>query len=202
MNTTLFNRLAAGLLCAAGLAYCHPVLAEIPAGLSTTLPSKLPHVSLGEASALDAKLIGTWAVDYSDFNKDGKAVHRTGQFLVSWVLDGRAVQYLWIVDPSGSRKEREVYTELRYFDPKSRSWNGVFFDPEHASMAKFTSEPQGDSIVMHSSDLGAADTRWTFGAIGPNSLVFRDEASDDGGKTWHLRSEDHMTRQAGAKPAG
>jgi hypothetical protein len=202
MNTSLISRLAAGLLSAAGLACTHAVLAGLPAGLSTALPSELPHVSLGESSALDAKLIGTWTVEYSDIKKDGTTVHRTGQFMASWVLDGRAVQYLWIVDPSGARKEREVYTELRYFDPQSRSWNGVFFDPEHASTAKFTSEPQGDKIVMHSSDLGAADSRWTFGAIGPNSLVFRDEASDDGGKTWHLRSEDHMTRQATAKPAG
>ena len=33
-------------------------------------------------------------------------------------MDGRAIQDFWIVDPSGARKDREVYADLHYFDAK------------------------------------------------------------------------------------
>ncbi|THD60102.1 hypothetical protein [Phenylobacterium sp.] len=70
------------------------------------------------------------------------------------------MQDVWIVDQSGTRTTREVYADLRWFDPKTGPWPAVFFDPEHASVARFTSEPAAaDRIVMHSPDLGTADSR-------------------------------------------
>jgi hypothetical protein len=43
-----------------------------------------------------------------------------------------------------------------------------------------------DRIVLDSMDLA------------PDAVVFRDEASSDGGKSWRLRSEYHMRRRGGA----
>ncbi|THD60819.1 hypothetical protein [Phenylobacterium sp.] len=148
-----------------------------------------------------AGLIGAWDVDYVDINKAGVRTRRNGRFIASWVLDGRAVQDVWIVDPSGSRTTREAYTDLRWFDPKTGTWPAVFVDPEHASVATFTAEPAtADGIVLHSPNLGAADSRWSFVDIGPNSFTYRDEGSDDGGKTWRLRSLYHMTRRPTSAP--
>jgi hypothetical protein len=118
-------------------------------------------------------------------------------------MDGRAIQDLWIVNPSGARKEREVYTDLRYFDPKSGTWPATFIDPEHVSVAKFTGGAVADDrIVLQSQDINAnMDTRWSFNDIRPNSFVFRDEASSNGGKTWRLQSEYHMKRRDTVPPA-
>ncbi|MBW8813221.1 MAG: hypothetical protein JF588_07315 [Caulobacterales bacterium] len=169
-------------------------LPDLIAALKATSPAAGPDPQ--QVRAIDG-MIGTWRVDYGDISKTGVTTHRTGQFIVSWVLDGRAVQDVWIVDPSGARKTREVYSDLRWFDPKTGTWPAVFVDPEHASTARFTSEPPApDRIVLHSPDLGPGDSRWSFVATGPDSLSFRDEASDDGGKTWRVRSDDHLTRQA------
>jgi len=188
-------RLSVGLLSALSFIGSETAAAERPLDLSRALHADRPSTSLGGASEVIGRLIGTWAVDYLDISKDGKATRRTGQFIAAWVMDGRAIEDVWIVDPSGTRKEREVYADIRYFDKKSRSWPAVFIDPEAASIAKFTSETQGDSIILHSPDLGAGDVRWKFEDIRPTSFVFRDEASDDGGKTWRLRSEYHMSRK-------
>lgn len=160
-----------------------------------------PHLSLGDQAKIFGRLVGTWEVEYTDFSKEGKVTHRSGELVVGWVMDGRAIQDLWIVYPSGARKEREVYTDLRYFDRKSRTWPATFIDPEHASVASFTGGPAGDDrIVLDTPDLGEKDTRWSFNDIRPDSFVFRDEASGDGGKTWRLQSEYHMKRRGAAPP--
>lgn len=111
--------------------------------LVTVLKATSPHPSLGDQAEVLSRLVGTWDVEYTDFGKDGKANHRTGQFIVGWVLDGRALQDVWIVNPSGTRKDREVYAYVHYFDPKARTWGATFFDPAHGSIARFTGGPVG-----------------------------------------------------------
>jgi hypothetical protein len=183
--------------------------AEAPAGtpatdprfaMSTALRAAGPHPSLGEHASVLGRLIGSWDVEYMDIGKDGKAIHRSGELLVGWVLDGRAIEDLWIVYPEQAGKEREVYADLRYFDPKSQNWPAIFIDPQAASFATFAGGAAGnDRIVLDSRDLVAGQTRrWSFIDIRGDSLVFRDDASSDGGKTWTLKSEYHMKRRSGA----
>jgi hypothetical protein len=169
----------------------------------TALQAIGPHPSLGDQAKVFGRLVGTWDVEYTDFSKNGKVTHRSGELMVGWVMDGRAIQDLWIVNPSGTRKEREVYTDLRYFDPKSGTWPATFIDPKNVSVAKFTGGAVGDDrIVLQSQDINAnMDTRWSFNDIRPDSIVFRDEASSDGGKTWRLQSDYHMKRRGAVPPA-
>jgi hypothetical protein len=160
-----------------------------------------PHPSLGDQAKVFGRFVGTWDVDYIDYSKDGKVLHRSGELIVGWVMDGRAIQDVWIVYPSGGRNEREVYTDVRYFDPKSGTWHAIFIDPEHASYARFTGGAVGDDrIVLDTPDLGNEDTQWSFNDIRPDTFIFRDNASSDGGKTWKLQSEYHLKRR-GVVPA-
>jgi hypothetical protein len=131
--------------------------------------------------------------------RDGRKQHRTGQFIVAWILDGRAIEDVWIVDPSEGRTEREVYADIRYFDPKSHSWPTVFIDPEHASSARFTGGATADGrMVLQSADLGKPENRWSFIDIGPETCGFRDEYSLDGGVSWTLQAEYHLKRHHAA----
>jgi uncharacterized protein len=165
----------------------------------TALRATGPDPSLGDHAGVIGHLVGTWDVEYTDFSKDGKVTHRTGELIFGWVLDGRVLQDLWIVDPSGTHKDREVYTDLFYFDPKSETWSAAAIDPEHASVARLTGGAASDDrIVLDSPDLGAKEARWSFNDIHPDSFIFRDEASNDDGKTWRLRSEYHMKRRGAA----
>lgn len=172
------------------------------ADLTGALDAASPHPSLGDQAQVLSRMIGTWDVEYTDFAKDGTATHRSGEFIAGWVMDGRAIQDLWIVNPSGTHKEREVYAFLHWFDPKSRTWRAAFVDPEHGSLAKFTGGPVGnDRYVLETADLGNKQNRWSFNDIGPDSLVFRDESSNDDGKTWRLHSEDRLKRRADSRKA-
>src|ERR1700693_2573291 len=50
-------------------------------------------------------------------------------------------------------------------------------------------------IVRHKQNTDGSGTRWSFDDVRPDSWVFRDEETRDGGKTWRLREEDHMMRR-------
>ena len=201
---------AAGLL--SSLSACGPVAATEKKGdatatdprliLVTELSATSPHPSLANQAEVVGRLVGTWDVEYTNFAKDGKATHRTGKFIAGWVMDGRAIQILWIVDPSGTRKDREVYTNVHWFDQKAQAWRSAFVDPEHGSVARFTGGPVGDDrFVLDTQDFGSDQNRWSANDIRPNSFVWRGEASSDGGKTWKLEAEYQMKRRSPAPAA-
>jgi hypothetical protein len=171
--------------------------------MTTALQATGPHSSLGDQAKAFGRLVGSWDVEYTDFSKDGKVSRRrTGELIVGWILDGRALQDVWIVDPSGGRKEREVYTTVRYFDPKSGTWPATFIDPEHASAARFTGGAVGDDrIVLNTRDFGHEDTRWSYSDIRSDAFNYREEESSDGGKTWRLTLEGHMKRRGAVPPS-
>ena len=197
--------LAAGLMSSlgAGIGVAAPEKNTAPAadagsGLAVELDATGPHASLADQAEVVGRLVGTWDVEYTHFAKDGTTTRRTGAFVVGWVMDGRAIQILWIVDPSGTRKDREVYTNLHWFDPKSRAWRSAFVDPEHGSVARFTGGPVGqDSFVLETEDFGGGRSRWSANDIRADSFVWRDDASNDGGKTWKLQAEYRMKRRTG-----
>ncbi len=170
--------------------------------LSTELDAASPHASLGDQAEVVGRLVGTWDVEYTNFGKDGAATRRTGEVIVGWVMDGRAMQILWIVHPSGTRKDREVYANLNWFDPKSKTWRSAFVDPEHGSVARFTGGPVGpDRFVLETQDFGSARSRWSANEIRPEAFVWRDESSVDEGKTWTLQAEYRMKRRSGGPAA-
>jgi hypothetical protein len=184
---------APGAVSSAASADSHP-------HLISTMQAAGPHPSLGANASAFARLVGAWDVAYTDVLKDGKVTHRTGQFIFAWVLDGRALQDFWVVDPTLTRKDREVYTEVFYFDAKSSTWSEVSIDPQEGSIANFRgSANEDDRVVLESKDLVPMQLRrWSFSEIRPDSFVFHDEASKDDGKTWMLKAEYRMTRQGAA----
>jgi hypothetical protein len=146
--------LAAVIILCLGFGIRVTAAAEAPANTPATDPrfamiaalgAAGPHPSLGEHARVLGRLIGTWDVEYMDIAKNGKEIHRSGELLIGWVLDGRAIQDVWIVYPSESGKEREVYADVRYFDPKSQTWPAVFIDPQDASLATFTGGAVGEA---------------------------------------------------------
>jgi hypothetical protein len=180
----------------------NPPAADPRLDMVAVLQAMGPHRSLGDQAKVFGRLVGTWDVEYTDFNKDGTVTHRSGKFIVGWVMDGRAIQDVWIVNPSGARKDREVYTDVRHYDPKSGTWSATFIDPEHASVARFTGGAVGDDrIVLDTRDFDGTDTRWSINDMRPESFVWREEESFDGGKTWRLLAEHQMRRRGAAAVA-
>jgi hypothetical protein len=161
-----------------------------------------PHPSLGDQAKVFGRFVGTWDGEYTEFSKDGKVSRSSGEWVFGWVMDGRAIQDLFVIHPSAARSERYMGTTLRYFDTKSGTWTVTFIDPENDAIETLTGGAVGaDRIVLLSANADGKQRRWSLVDIRPDSWIFLDEASPDGGKTWRLREEDHMKRRGASAPA-
>lgn len=161
----------------------------------TTLPALRPHASLGdEAQAFD-RLVGTWDCDYSFHAEDGTVSRASGELRFGWIIDGHALQDIWITYPKEPAKERLIGTSLRFFDAKTKLWRVVFVLPALGILTTLEGRAEGDRIVLDGEASDGARRRWSFNEIRAHSFVWRGEKSRDGGKTWRLVEEHRMTRR-------
>jgi hypothetical protein len=161
-----------------------------------------PHPSLGEEGRVFDRFVGAWDCDYTFFAEDGGVKHASGELKFGWVLDGRAVQDIWITYPEDPSKERDIGTSVRFFDPKSKMWRVLFVNPAYGSSITVQGGAEGDRIVLRGVNVEGSMLRWSFNEIKTDSFIWRGEKSRDGGKTWRLREEHHMRRRNGADPTG
>lgn len=162
----------------------------------SVLPASRPHPSLGDQAQVWERFIGTWDTDYGFYLSDGSVRHLVGELLFGWVLDGRAIQDIWISYPSDGTKERNIGTSIRFFDDKSRTWRVVFVAPAYGALLTMQGGSEGNRIVLRGTDDEGAAIRWSFNDIHADSFVWRGEKSGDGGTTWRLEEEHHMRRRA------
>jgi len=157
-----------------------------------------PHAALGDKARTWDRFVGTWDCDFGFYLDDGTVRHSPGELEFGWVLDGRAIQDLWITYPRQGEKERGIGTSIRFFDERSKSWRVVFVSPKHNAVLTVRGGAEGDRIVLRGTDDEGSALRWSFVDIQPASFTWRGEKSRDGGKTWRLEEEHHMRRRSTA----
>jgi hypothetical protein len=140
-------------------------------------------------------LVGSWTLDVTGYLPDGTARRRPGEWHFDWVLEGRAIQDVWIVPPRGQRqgdtaKLGNFYgTTLRVYDPKLDAWHVQWTDPVSQTYLSMIGRRQGDGIVQLGTAPDGSQIRWSFSEIAPDSFLWRGETSRDDGKTWQLNLE-------------
>src|SRR5204863_8680448 len=60
------------------------------------LGSPDPNPILGDEARTFDRLVGTWNADFGFPGKDGRVLHKKGELHFGWVMDGTAIQDLWI----------------------------------------------------------------------------------------------------------
>ena len=160
------------------------------------LAAGAPHPSLGEEARTFDRFVGTWDGEFTSCRKGGKVYHRKGELCFGWVLDGRAVQDLWIAYPTAEHKEREIGTTIRFFDTSLKQWNIVFILPEFNYVVRAQGGREGDRIVLRGVDTNGLPIRCTFSEITHDTFHWQGERSYDGGKTWKLEEDHHMKRRS------
>src|ERR1044071_4099848 len=154
-----------------------------------------PHISLGAEARVFDRFVGTWDCDYTRYLDDGTKRHAKGELEFGWILDGRAIQDVWISYPTEPGKERGLGTTVRFFDARSKTWRIIFVNPTYGALIEMKGGEEGGRIVLRGVDDEGSTLRWTFNDITANAFVWRGEKSRDGGKTWKLEEEHHMTRR-------
>lgn len=166
------------------------------------LHSDRPAADRAEKLRLYGQFIGRWEMDAVYHHDDGTTRRSRGEIHFGWVLEGRAVQDVWILPGRNARATAapdalNFYgTTLRVYDPGIDAWHILWIDPVKQAYLRMIGRAQGSDIVQEGTSPDGAAIRWSFVEITPGSFHWRAERSPDGGATWRLQVEFFARRLA------
>jgi hypothetical protein len=142
-----------------------------------------PAADRADKMGLYSWLLGRWDMDAVVHGDDGRKHTARGEIHAGWVLEGRAIQDVWILPGF-------FYgTTLRIYDPSIDAWHILWSDPLKQLYRRQVGRARGNNIVQDGKDDNGAPVRWSFSEITPNSFRWRGERSPDDGATWQLQAE-------------
>ena len=163
--------------------------------LEVLSPSGRSHEIPEEADAY-GWLIGSWELDVYFYKAVDVAARRIkGEVHFGWVLEGRAVQDVWIVPRRSERtadldKSNNMYgTTLRVWDPAIQAWHITWINPVTGHREEQVGHRCGKDIAQVGARSDGTPTRWMFTEITPDSFHWTGESLLPDGKTWKLEGE-------------
>jgi hypothetical protein len=145
-------------------------------------------------------LIGSWELDLVGYLDDGNVINSKGEAHFAWVLEGRAVQDVFINPrrsergPDSPKFANWFGTTLRIYDPGIKAWRVNWFNPRDGIRAELVGLRSGNQIVQKGTFPDGTPIRWTFSEIMEDSFRWRGERLESDGKTWRLQVEFHGKR--------
>ena len=166
---------------------------------TNTLPQML--CASGPAPGYEAELmlygqfVGSWEAEAYWLLPDETTRLHYWQINFDWVLEGRAIQDVWVTPPRrGSRSGlglepwgkfgNQYGTTLRVYDPGSDTWHITYVEPYSCSRATLVGRLAGDRIVQEGNGSDGSHLRWVFSDIGSNTFRWHAEVSRDDAVTW------------------
>lgn len=140
-------------------------------------------------------LIGSWELDVLRYRVDVTGRGLKGEAHFEWVLEGRAVQDVWIMPGCSDRapdldKMFNMYgTTLRVWDPSIEAWRVTWINGVNATRDELIGRWSGKDIVQVGTHANGTPIRWIFSEITPNSFRWTGEALNPDGNTWKLEGE-------------
>ena len=165
-----------------------------------TAPGRSPEIP--ESADVYGWLIGSWELEVCHYVVDVAARNIKGEVHFDWVLEGRAVQDVWIMPPRSKRmrdadRMLNMYgTTLRVWDPAIQAWRVTWVNPATGRRDELVGRRIGPDIVQIGTHADGTPIRWTFTEITPNSFRWMGEALQADGKTWKLEAEFRAKRKA------
>ncbi len=164
-------------------------------GLQASGPSR----EFAEKMMLFGQFVGDWEFDLTQINPDGTKRTGKGEWHFGWVLDGRAIQDVWIARFNGTKADAlpEGHgTTIRMYDSAIDAWRIVWVSVARKNLQIFTARNIGEEIVLEATapEDSQERGRWIFSEITKNSFRWRAVESEDGGKTWRTIQEMQVRR--------
>ncbi|MDJ1501279.1 hypothetical protein [Xanthocytophaga agilis] len=160
-----------------------------------------PSAELGDAASVYGWLVGSWQVEATDYLPDHSRKTIRGEWHFAWVLEGRAIQDLWIAprrserSSSLSHDQNRYGSTIRFYDQADKSWKINWFNPVNGNHTQLVGTKQGNDIVQNGKNAEGNLIRWVFTDIKPDTFRWYGEVSYDKGKTWQLEVEFLAQRQ-------
>ena len=155
-----------------------------------------------EAMDIYGFLIGSWELDIVGYDEEKNVIHSIGEAHFAWVLEGRAVQDVFINPrrtdrgPDSPKFANWFGTTIRIYDPTIQAWRVNWFNPQDGIRAELIGRRRGKDVVQEGKFPDGTPIRWTFSEIAESSCRWRGERLEQDGKTWRLQVELRARRTA------
>jgi len=134
-------------------------------------------------------IVGRWELDVTTILEDGTTHRGGGEIHAGWVLQGRAIQDVWMIPRLRDRLPgieplpgagNWYGTTLRIYDPGLEAWRILWSDPATSFFSQQIGRAQGPDIVQIGPDPRGGSMRWIFSELQPDSFHWTAErAADD-----------------------
>ena len=157
---------------------------------------------------LFGQFVGAWDVDIHSYPPDGPARRVAGEWHFALVLEGRAIEDVWIAPKRALRGRAadqpgapgEYGATLRFYDPQINAWRSTWHGPVRGVVMTFIGRRVGEEIVLDGSFEPGVATRWIFSDITDRTFRWRAVQSPDEWRTERKVQEIFAVRQAAARP--
>ena len=147
-----------------------------------------PAPDRAEKMRLYGWLVGRWEMDALLIAEDGSEARGRGEVHAGFVLEGRAIQDVWILPGAF------FGTTLRVYDPGLDAWHILWNDPLKQLYVRQLGRAQGADIVQEGTDEAGIARRWRFSDLTPDSFRWRGEVKASAGAEWRLQADFRVRR--------
>jgi hypothetical protein len=156
------------------------------AALDATGPAEAHATEL----MLFGQFVGRWDLVVRWYERGEVVRQARGEWHFGWVLEGRAVQDVWIVPPRVERERGaepyEYGTSLRFYDPAIGAWRSTWHGPVQGVVIPFIARGEGEEIVLEGRHPDGRRLRWVFSEIGDRGFRWRNLARPEDAGAWEL----------------
>lgn len=157
------------------------------------LASDAPPANRAKGLNLYGRLVGSWLMDTIHRLDDGTTQESTGEIHFAWVLEGHAIQDVWI-RPRRPEPSTMYGTTLRVFDPGIDGWHIIWSDPLNQDYSRQIGRAEGKDIVQIGEESRGMKTRWRFTEITDGSFHWIGEERSSESEPWRVTYE-HFVRR-------
>ena len=155
--------------------------------LVTTVPSEFgqntfpallaqgPNEQYRNQLQLFGRFAGSWTFEGTEYHDDGSHPTDKGEIQCQWVLDGRAIQDVFLETSRSDKDPLLRGTTIRFYDPQISAWRVTWINPGAGVVRTFIGRKVGNEIVMEGKAGGGTPIRWIFSNIKPDSFHWRGE---------------------------
>jgi hypothetical protein len=163
-------------------------------GFATVLHASAPNPEHAEALQLYGRFVGDWDSEIIAHGADGARHRSEGEIHFGWILQGRAIQDVWMIPRLDERATAPPFpiagnwygTTIRVYDPTIRAWRISWIDPARSTFYQQIGRAKGDDIVQEGTTESGALSRWSFTKISENSFHWLGEARPAEASDWRL----------------
>jgi hypothetical protein len=151
-------------------------------------------------------LVGSWETTVIAHEEGGTTHTNHGEIHAGWVLEGRALQDVWMLprraERTGSPRQLPITgdwygTTLRIYDPGLDAWHILWSNPVTQLYTRQIGRARGSDIVQEGRLGNGLLTRWSFTQIMLASFNWQAEISGNDGASWRTQVE-VLARRIGA----